>query len=103
MRSRTCTRPLDPLSRRFSLLGLILVLVLFLAVLMRIALPPYGAQQAQERRASIQLEVMACAQTLHALALEANPIPRLAARQPGANPSRYQNFARSTRHELPHG
>ena len=72
MRSRICTHPLNPLSRGFSLLELILVLAL-LAVLMWIAVPRYGAQQTQGRRAAMQLELMACAQALHALALAANP------------------------------
>ena len=49
-----------------------LVLAL-LAVLMWIAVPRYGAQQDQGRSAAMQLELMACAQALHALALAADP------------------------------
>ena len=72
MRGRICICPLDSFSRGFSLLELMLVLAL-LAVLMWIAVPRYGAQQDQGRSAAMQLELMACAQALHALALAADP------------------------------
>ena len=71
MRGRIRICPLDSFSRGFSLLELMLVLAL-LAVLMWIAVPRYGAQP-QGRRAAMQLELMACAQALHALALAADP------------------------------
>ena len=72
MRGQICIYPLNPLSRGFSLFELMLVLAL-LAVLMWIAVPRYGAQQDQGRSAAMQLELMACAQALHALALAADP------------------------------
>lgn len=72
MRDRICLYPLGPLSRGFSLLELMLVLAL-LAVLMWIAVPRYSAQQDQGRSVAMQLELMACAQALHALALAADP------------------------------
>ena len=50
----------------FSLLELKLVLAL-LSVQVWVALPRYGAQQVQGRNAAMQLELMACAQALHAL------------------------------------
>ncbi len=61
-----------PLCRGFSLLELMLVLAL-LSVLVWVAVPRYGAQQVQGRSAAMQLELMACAQALHALAFSASP------------------------------
>ena len=55
-----------PLYTGFSLLELMLVLAL-LSVLVWVAVPLYGAQQVQGRNAAMQLELMACAQALHAL------------------------------------
>ena len=61
-----------PLCRGFSLLELMLVLAL-LSVLVWVAVPRYAAQQVQGRSAAMQLELMACAQALHALAFSSSP------------------------------
>ena len=58
--------PYTPLYTGFSLLELMLVLALR-SVLVWIAVPRYVAQQVQGRNAAMQLELMACAQALHAL------------------------------------
>ena len=52
----------------FSLIELMLVLAL-ITLLMWIAVPRYGSQQAHGRHAAMRLELSACVQTLHALAL----------------------------------
>ena len=52
----------------FSLIELMLVLAL-ITLLMWIAVPSYGSQQAHGRSAAMRLELSACVQTLHGLAL----------------------------------
>jgi prepilin-type N-terminal cleavage/methylation domain-containing protein len=54
----------------FTLIELMLVLAL-ITLLMWIAVPRYGLQQAHGRSAAMRLELSACVQTLHGLALAA--------------------------------
>ena len=54
----------------FSLLELMLVLAV-VTVLIWLAVPRYGSQQAHGRSTAMQLELFACVQTLHALSLSA--------------------------------
>jgi len=58
--------------RGFSLVELALVLFL-VSLLTGLALPRYSAQQQQGRSTAMQLELMACVQTLHGLQLQADP------------------------------
>lgn len=58
--------------RGFSLIELALVLFL-VSLLTALALPRYSAQQQQGRSTGMQLELMACVQTLHGLQLQADP------------------------------
>lgn len=62
------TGPAPRTSDGYSLIELMLVLAL-ITLLMWVAVPRYGAQQAQGRSAAMRLELSACVQTLHGLAL----------------------------------
>lgn len=56
----------------FSLLELVVVLAL-ISLLMWLAVPRYEAQQHQASVTAMQLELLGCVQTLHSVALAANP------------------------------
>lgn len=62
--------PTGTQQRGFSLLELLLVLAL-LTILLWFAVPRYSAQQVHGRSAAMQLELLACVQTLHGLELAA--------------------------------